>query len=84
MGLASMLAYPAREAGAVMHASVGDHLLMHGRIVGQHDRVVEIIEVLGVDGTPPYRVRSQDGHESLMNPGPDSVVQHRDAADPDS
>ncbi len=58
--------------------------MMHGRIVGQHDRVVEIIEVLGVDGTPPYRVRSQDGHESLMNPGPDSVVQQRDAASPDS
>jgi hypothetical protein len=67
-----------------MQASVGDQLLVHGRIVGQHGRVVEIIEVLGVDGTPPYRVRSEDGHESLMSPGPDSVVQHRDAAVPDS
>ncbi|GCD38974.1 hypothetical protein OEIGOIKO_06794 [Streptomyces chrestomyceticus JCM 4735] len=30
-----------------MRASVGDRLLVHGRIVGQHDRTAEIIEVLG-------------------------------------
>ncbi|MEV0276113.1 DUF1918 domain-containing protein [Streptomyces sp. NPDC050610] len=59
-----------------MRASVGDRLLVHGRIVGQHDRVVEIIEVLGPDGAPPYRVRAEDGHEAIMSPGPDSVVQH--------
>jgi uncharacterized protein DUF1918 len=67
-----------------MRASVGDQLLVHGRTVGQHDRVVEIIEVLGTDGTPPYRVRSKDGHESLMSPGPDAVVQHSSAAGSDS
>ncbi|UNO39099.1 DUF1918 domain-containing protein [Streptomyces sp. MST-110588] len=57
-----------------MHASVGDRLLVHGRIVGQHDRTAEIIEVLGADGTPPYRVRFEDGHETVMSPGPDTVV----------
>ena len=30
-----------------MQASVGDRLLVHGRIVGQHDRTAEIVEVLG-------------------------------------
>ncbi len=65
-----------------MHASVGDRLLVHGRIVGQHDRVVQIIEVLGPDGTPPYRVRSEDGHEAIMSPGPDSVVQHSNEPQP--
>lgn len=62
-----------------MHANVGDTLRMHGRIVGQHDRVAEIVEVMGNDGTPPYRVRFDDGHETLMAPGPDCVVQHSGA-----
>ena len=34
----------------------------------------EIVEVMGKDGNPPYRVRFHDGHESVMYPGPDSVV----------
>ncbi|WJV49940.1 DUF1918 domain-containing protein [Streptomyces flavofungini] len=57
-----------------MHASVGDRLLIHGRIVGQHDRTAEVIEILGENGGPPYRVRFEDGHETLMSPGPDTVV----------
>ncbi|WP_415948698.1 DUF1918 domain-containing protein [Streptomyces sp. KLOTTS4A1] len=59
-----------------MHATVGDKLLVHGRIVGQHDREAEVIEVLGPDGDPPFRVRFEDGHETLVSPGPDSVVRH--------
>ncbi|MCX4849126.1 DUF1918 domain-containing protein [Streptomyces sp. NBC_00893] len=61
-----------------MEAHAGDRLLMHGRTVGQHDKVAEIVEVLGAGGTPPYRVRFEDGHEHLISPGPDSVVQHTD------
>ena len=61
-----------------MHATKGDQLLVHGRIVGQHDKVAEIVEVLGTEGNPPYRVRFEDGHEAVMSPGPDCVVQHRD------
>ncbi|PXX57593.1 uncharacterized protein DUF1918 [Nocardia tenerifensis] len=63
-----------------MHASKGDRLVMHSRIVGQPDRVVEVVEVLGADGTPPYRVRAEDGHESIVSPGPDTVVDHRKAS----
>ncbi|MFJ2258789.1 DUF1918 domain-containing protein [Streptomyces sp. NPDC087844] len=64
-----------------MQATVGDQLLVHGRTVGQHDRVAEVIEVLGQQGSPPYRVRFEDGHEALMSPGPDCVVQrHGDTA----
>ncbi|MFJ6750980.1 MULTISPECIES: DUF1918 domain-containing protein [unclassified Streptomyces] len=59
-----------------MHASTGDRLLVHGRTVGQHDRVVEVVEVLGTNGDPPYRVRAEDGHEAIMSPGPDTVVRH--------
>ncbi|MEV6565699.1 DUF1918 domain-containing protein [Streptomyces kronopolitis] len=59
-----------------MHANRGDRLVVHGRTVGHHDRVVEIIEVIGTNGDPPYRVRGEDGHEAIMSPGPDSVVRH--------
>lgn len=67
-----------------MHANVGDKLRLHGRTVGVHDRVGEVVEVLGANGEPPYRVRFEDGHESLMAPGPDSEIQHpsRRAAEP--
>ncbi|MCF6523178.1 DUF1918 domain-containing protein [Streptomyces sp. JJ36] len=61
-----------------MQAQSGDKLLVHGRTVGQHDKVAEIVEVLGSDGEPPYRVRFEDGHEAVMSPGPDSVVRHEE------
>lgn len=47
--------------------------------MGTHDRVLEIVEVMGPDGTPPYRVRDDGGHESIMQPGPDCIVQPRQA-----
>ncbi|MEV6397880.1 DUF1918 domain-containing protein [Streptomyces sp. NPDC051907] len=62
-----------------MHANVGDHLLTHGRTVGQHDRIAEVVEVLGPEGNPPFRVRFEDGHETVMSPGPDTVVQPHEA-----
>lgn len=58
-----------------MHASVGDRLLVHGHVVGQSDRQGEIIEVRGPDGSPPYVVRFDDGHETLVYPGPDAVIE---------
>ncbi|GGX99521.1 DUF1918 domain-containing protein [Streptomyces hiroshimensis] len=63
-----------------MHASKGDRLVVHGRTVGQEDHVVEIVEVLGPNGNPPYRVRADNGHETIMSPGPDAVVDHRKAS----
>ncbi|MFI6349426.1 DUF1918 domain-containing protein [Streptomyces sp. NPDC050560] len=62
-----------------MKAAEGDRLLMHGRTVGQEDRTARIVEVLGAEGGPPYRVRFDDGHETLVSPGPDSVVEPRAA-----
>ncbi|KOX17944.1 MULTISPECIES: DUF1918 domain-containing protein [unclassified Streptomyces] len=64
-----------------MQASVGDTLLVHGRTVGHHDRMAEVLQVLGEDGTPPYRVKFDDGHEALMSPGPDTVVRHHPEAE---
>ncbi|MDT3398435.1 DUF1918 domain-containing protein [Streptomyces sp. B1866] len=64
-----------------MHATKGDRLLVHGRTVGQRDRTAEVIEVLGEQGEPPYRVRFEDGHQCLMSPGPDTVVRHLSEAE---
>lgn len=58
-----------------MHAAVGDRLHVHGKVVGTADRMGEIVEVRGADGAPPYVVRFEDGHEALMYPGPDCVVE---------
>ncbi|MGX2998201.1 DUF1918 domain-containing protein [Streptomyces sp. JNUCC 64] len=62
-----------------MRATKGDRLLVHGRTVGRHDRVAEIVEVMGDAGGPPYRVRYENGHEAVKSPGPDCVVRHGSA-----
>lgn len=59
-----------------MRAVVGDRLHVHGRVVGIHDQSSEIIEIRGQDGSPPYLVRRDDGHEALVFPGADASVEH--------
>jgi len=59
-----------------MQAAVGDRLRVRGNAVGQRDRAGEIVEVHGGAGEPPYLVRFDDGHTSLVFPGPDAVVEH--------
>jgi hypothetical protein len=59
-----------------MRAEVGDVLHVRGRTVGTRERTAEVLEVRGPDGAPPYWVRFSDGHESLVFPGADCVVEH--------
>jgi hypothetical protein len=59
-----------------MQAQVGDRLHVHSRTVGQSDQTSEIIEIRGDDGTPPYLVRREDGHEALVFPGADATIEH--------
>jgi hypothetical protein len=59
-----------------MQAAVGDRFHVRGNIVGQPERAGEIVEVRGAGGEPPYLVRFDDGHTSLVFPGPDAVVEH--------
>ncbi|MGW2131001.1 DUF1918 domain-containing protein [Streptomyces coelicoflavus] len=61
-----------------MHATKGDQLVQHGRVVGEHDKVAEIVEVMGEKGGPPYRVRFENGQEAVCSPGPDAEIQHRE------
>ncbi|MEV5687581.1 DUF1918 domain-containing protein [Streptomyces sp. NPDC052164] len=58
-----------------MRASAGDRLHTYGQTVGQSARSGEIIEVRGSDGQPPYLVKFEDGHEGLVHPGPDCVIE---------
>lgn len=58
-----------------MQARVGDRLHVHGRTVGNPDRIGEIVEVRGGDGGPPYLVRFDDGSETLVFPGPDATIE---------
>lgn len=60
-----------------MHATVGDLVRIKGRVVGMKEHVGEITEVRGASGEPPYRVRFDDGHEALIFPGPDCLIEQR-------
>ncbi len=59
-----------------MQAAAGDRLRVRGHIVGQSERIGEIVEVRGAGGESPYLVRFDDGHTSLVFPGPDAVIEH--------
>jgi len=64
-----------------MQAKVGDRLVVHGAHVSDHVRDGEIIEVHGEGGTAPFLVRwLDDGHESLVFPGPGTTVVPADEA----
>lgn len=58
-----------------MQARVGDRFLVRSHMVGQGERHGTIVEVRGRNGAPPYLVRFDDGHEALIFPGPDAVVE---------
>jgi hypothetical protein len=60
-----------------MQAAVGDRLRVRGNIVGKQEQTAEIVEVRGAGGEPPYLVRFDDGHTSLVFPGPDAIIEHR-------
>ncbi len=63
-----------------MHARPGDRLVIKGHRVGEMERYAEILEVRGEHGKPPYLVRWEDGHEGLIFPGSDAVVETSKAA----
>jgi hypothetical protein len=61
-----------------MRAKIGDQLVLQGTHVGDDRRIGTIIEIEHPDGSPPYRVRWPDGHESIISPGPDArIVPHQ-------
>lgn len=65
-----------------MRAAVGDRIVIRGHSVGEHPRDGEVVEVRGPDGAPPFVVRWEDGHEALIFPGPDAMIEHVEHAAP--
>jgi Ala-tRNA(Pro) deacylase len=51
-----------------------DLIQVVGRGVGDIPRRGEILETLGESTSPHYRVRWDDGHESILYPGPGTLV----------
>lgn len=57
-----------------MQVHKGDVLRFTGHTVGTPEHRAEVLEVLGREGEPPYRVRYEDGRETEIFPGSDCVL----------
>lgn len=55
---------------------VGDLVVIEGHRVGDSRRIGEILEILGTPEHEHYRVRWDDGHESVFAPGSDATIEH--------
>lgn len=60
-------------------AAAGDVILVQGDHVGSPSRAGEILEILGAPDHVRYRVRWEDGHESIFTPGGDVLIRHAEA-----
>ena len=58
-----------------MQAHAGDRIVVETTTLGAARRSGEVLEVLGTDEGEHYRVRWEDGHESVYFPGPDAHVE---------
>jgi Domain of unknown function (DUF1918) len=63
------------QAQDAPRAHVGDLVIVEGHRIGEARRIGEILEVLGEAGHEHYRVRWDDGHESVFYPSSDSTIQ---------
>ena len=54
----------------------GDIVRITRHHIGDSRRSGEILELLGGPGHERYRVRWDDGHESIFTPGSDAVIEH--------
>ena len=68
-----------KEKGSGQRAKVGDVLVISGHRVGETERTGEILDVLGESGHEHFRVRWDDGRESIFYPSSDATVRTRHA-----
>jgi hypothetical protein len=52
-------------------------VVVHGHRLGETERLGEILEVFGEPGHERFRVRWDDGHESVFYPGNDATIRAR-------
>jgi len=56
-------------------ARAGDKISVAGHAVGVPGKSGEIMEVVGERGHERFRVRWEDGHESIFFPGEDTLIE---------
>lgn len=59
-----------------LHALIGDEIVVDALELGGPKRTGEILEVIGEADRTHYRVRWDDGHESVFFPASTSHVVH--------
>ena len=61
-----------------MDAAIGDHFVIKGNKIGRPRRRGEVVEALGplFSSRQHFRVRWDDGHESIFVPGPGVTIEH--------
>jgi hypothetical protein len=64
------------ETAQEFRAQAGDVIVIEGHHVGESRRTGEVLEVLGEPGREHYRVRWDDGSESVFYPSSDATI-HR-------
>jgi len=64
--------------------TVGDEIEVTGHTVEEARRHGVVVEVLGDDPHPHFRVRWDDGHETVLFPGSDVTVRTVTRAHPDA
>jgi hypothetical protein len=52
----------------------GDIVEIHGHHVGESARTGEVLEVIGAPGHQHFRVRWEDGRESIFYPSNDAII----------
>jgi hypothetical protein len=57
-----------------MQATTGDRIVIETQTLDTPKRQGEVVEVIGEGDKKHYRVRWQDGHESIYFPGPNAHV----------
>jgi len=58
-----------------MTAKPGDTIRAPSEKVGQPERRGKLVELLGDDEHPRFKVRWEDGHETVLVPGPDVSIE---------
>ncbi len=67
-------------ATGIREGHEGDVVVVSGHRVGERERTGEILEVVGSGDHVHYRVRWEDGRETLFYPGSDAHVRHAEPA----
>lgn len=57
-----------------MRAQVGDRIHVNAL---NAEMIGEIVEVLGLEDSPAYRVKFSNGHEVVMTPTADTIIEPR-------